>query len=402
MELDLYEILGEKKEGTRLYSPICGELLLKEVTPNGVFCKQPFGCMDDNHNLVFMDDGHFKNYGVFADNGECVLFPSKEMRDWEKFCWKRGDVVMCGDGAIVAIFDGWANDTYDKFNTAYSYEAEDSSYNEEVVYVTCDFRKASDGDSLRFIAYLEKEYHGKLNADTLEIEPINRYANKLRPRFEKGDFFVMEVSYSDSSDVHKYVCIYNCYDWQTARMCCFASLNTGESDTPEFDCPHKLYDCNFPINSITMRLANGDEKAMLVNALLGVGKRWDDKRMEIIDYNPQVNNTEKKLNDFNFRAFDLLDLICRYQKRIEARHLKEYNIFTEYLWRVDELPKNCIAPVPDAPSEPTTEDVQSVISSVSCYDPQIELPGEKSNASDLYDGVWKKLKKDSEEQQTNA
>ena len=53
-----------------------------------------------------------------------------------------------------------------------------------------------------------------------------------------------------------------------------------------------------------MRLANGDEKAMLVNALLGVGKRWDDKRMEIIDYNPQVNNTEKKLNDFNFRAFD--------------------------------------------------------------------------------------------------
>lgn len=96
------------------------------------------------------------------------------------------------------------------------------------------------------------------------------------------------------------------------------------------------------------------------------------------------------------------ETICRYQKRIEARHLKEYDIFTEYLWHVDELPKNCIAPVPDDPSEPTTEDVQSVISSVSCYDPQIELPGEKSNASDLYDGVWKKLKKDSEEQQTNA
>lgn len=169
MELDLYEILGEKKQGTKLYSPLCGVLLLKEVTPNGIFCGQS-GRMDDKYNLVFMADGHFKNYGNWLDLGECLLFPSCLMRDWEKFCWKRGDVVTNIDDGITAIFDGWASDTYDKFNTAYSYEAADSSYNEEVVYETCDFVKSSEGYRLRFIAYLEKEYHGKFNADTLEIE----------------------------------------------------------------------------------------------------------------------------------------------------------------------------------------------------------------------------------------
>lgn len=92
MELDLFDILSKKEEGTRLYSPICGDLLLHNVSLNGVFCKQPG--VKTEKNFVFMSDGHLKNYGEWADRGECLLFPNKEMRDWEKYCWKRGDVVI--------------------------------------------------------------------------------------------------------------------------------------------------------------------------------------------------------------------------------------------------------------------------------------------------------------------
>lgn len=65
MELDLFDILSEKEEGTRLYSPICGDLLLHNVSLNGVFCKQPG--VKTEKNFVFMSDGHLKNYGEWVD-----------------------------------------------------------------------------------------------------------------------------------------------------------------------------------------------------------------------------------------------------------------------------------------------------------------------------------------------
>ena len=40
------------------------------------------------------------------------------------------------------------------------------------------------------------------------------------------------------------------------------------------------------------------------------------------------------------------ETICRYQKRIEAKHLKEYAQHTELLKHVDDLPKDNIAPNP--------------------------------------------------------
>ena len=163
--LNIAEILKDYPKGTNLYSPPFGKVTLDYIDLTDKF---PIVIKyNDGVNCVsFMKDGRYVN----MKDVECCLFPSKGMRDWEKFCWKRGDVVTNIDDGITAIFDGWASDTYDKFNTAYSYEAADSSYNEEVVYETCDFVKLSEGCRLRFIAYLEKEYHGKFNADTLEIE----------------------------------------------------------------------------------------------------------------------------------------------------------------------------------------------------------------------------------------
>ena len=76
--LNLLEILKDAPKGTRLYSTIWGDVELIEVLSHTVICK-------DNGGVEW----NFRNNGnLLASNteyGECVLFPSKEQRDWSKF-----------------------------------------------------------------------------------------------------------------------------------------------------------------------------------------------------------------------------------------------------------------------------------------------------------------------------
>ena len=76
--LNLLEILKDAPKCTRLYSTIWGDVELIEVLSHTVICK-------DNGGVEW----NFRNNGnLLASNteyGECVLFPSKEQRDWSKF-----------------------------------------------------------------------------------------------------------------------------------------------------------------------------------------------------------------------------------------------------------------------------------------------------------------------------
>lgn len=284
MKLDLYEILGEKKEGTKLYSPICGELLLTDVTPNGVFCKQP---KMEEHNFVFMDDGHLKNYGRWNDHGECLLFPSSGMRDWKKFCWKRGDVVTDRERGITAMFDGWASEYYNDFNTIYSYEAEDTSYNEDVVYPTHGFEKVSDGDRLRFIAYLEKEYHGKFNAETMEIE------KSLEPK--NGDFICFVDEDSD-----RHYAIFKSRDDRWLKYHASVSPNGTW-----FNC-NSAFGTTFNgrENIFRLRLATEVEKQVLLSSLEKNGKKWNTEKLCIEDL------PKKVMSKVLFKPFDKVLVRC--------------------------------------------------------------------------------------------
>lgn len=149
---------------------------------------------------------------------------------------------------------------------------------------------------------MKKEIFGQI--EERFCAPINRYTYKLHPNFDQGDFVVMEVSYTDSLDVHKYVCIFDCYDLQHNRMHCFADLNTGESDTPCINQIHDLRDSNDSVKNITLRFANGDEKAMLVNALYEEGKRWDGKAKAIVNGKRQIADNDPEEGSHKFELFD--------------------------------------------------------------------------------------------------
>ena len=76
--LNLVEILKDCPEGTKLYSPIIGEVEFKRIK----YCEYPIVTCSKNGNRILS----FTKDGLFFLEGECImLFPSKEQRDWSKF-----------------------------------------------------------------------------------------------------------------------------------------------------------------------------------------------------------------------------------------------------------------------------------------------------------------------------
>ena len=164
-EINIAEILKDKPVGTKLHTPICGRVsfdkIERDLGHDTIFVTTPA-----QTHYTFMEDGKYER------NGVCLLFPSKFMRDWGKFAWEKGDVLVCKKPFTTVLFAGFANEEYTEINTAYSYEGDTKEYYRENIYPTEGFFKVGEGDKLRFIAYLEKEYNGKLNLETLEVEDI--------------------------------------------------------------------------------------------------------------------------------------------------------------------------------------------------------------------------------------
>lgn len=78
--IDLTKILKDCPKGTKLYSTIFGEV--KFVNVNNLY--QIIVSIEDKY-YYFTPKGVFIFQGIIYHNGECVLFPSENQRDWSKF-----------------------------------------------------------------------------------------------------------------------------------------------------------------------------------------------------------------------------------------------------------------------------------------------------------------------------
>ena len=79
--LNLVETLKDCPKGTKLYSPIYGDVELLSVLQNyGGDYPIEIKLIDGSINGVTTDGRLYEYY-----NGECVLFPSRYQRDWSKF-----------------------------------------------------------------------------------------------------------------------------------------------------------------------------------------------------------------------------------------------------------------------------------------------------------------------------
>lgn len=82
--LNLVEILKDAPKGTKLWSPICGECILDKIDTRDTTVNYAIFCLtvNDHSPVQFAANG---KYTLCFDDGECVLFPSKDNRDWSTF-----------------------------------------------------------------------------------------------------------------------------------------------------------------------------------------------------------------------------------------------------------------------------------------------------------------------------
>lgn len=161
-KINVAKILKNKPEGTKLWTDMFGSVTLYVVTD---VC-DAFQVKHHNKEPWFDEDGKLYKEGVLC------IYPSKSMRDWEKFAWKKGDVLVNSAGFNV-FFDRWANDNYTRFF------AKTKDLGPSFSYDTYDYTLISKEDASKFVKSIEYLHGGILNLDTLEIEK--------QPEFKDGD-----------------------------------------------------------------------------------------------------------------------------------------------------------------------------------------------------------------------
>lgn len=119
-KIDLTKILKDCPEGTKLYSIIHGEVSL--ITSNDVSQHYPIAVrLNDKTVELFTSEGKILN----KFDGECILFPSKDQRDWSKFTapwYKNGKfepkTLKAFDKVLVRNFETtkWRCDHFSHFD----------------------------------------------------------------------------------------------------------------------------------------------------------------------------------------------------------------------------------------------------------------------------------------------
>lgn len=93
--MNLLEILKNVSRGTKLYSPAFGKVKFKCIYNDKIVVEDSVGI-----------ERLFHSNGNFYVDGECMLFPSRENRDWNTFIpFKKGDILISQNGNPF-IFNG--------------------------------------------------------------------------------------------------------------------------------------------------------------------------------------------------------------------------------------------------------------------------------------------------------
>ena len=255
-KINIAEILKNVPMGTKLYSPLFGNVYLAYIGEMFITVRHHSTTANFYHN------GSLYDY----EGTEPMLFPSREMRDWSKFTYKKGDVLISREGSKI-LFDKWVNEDHTKFLGKIKVLGNSHCYD------TAYYTLVSEEEALEFIKSVEKINNGKLNRETLEIE-------KAQPEFKDGDVVVVdEIPFDLYSK-----CIFILKE----------NLNTGEIKARAYVLYNVNKDSIFfdtPIMKVIERnihLATDEEKQQLFDALAKEGKAWDAEKKQIVDLKPKV------------------------------------------------------------------------------------------------------------------
>lgn len=275
-DINIAAILEDKSTRTKLYSPLYGEVFLSRLVSNNgirVLCKGLDGSLGT-------EEKPFWKNGKFTLGGEICLFPSKEMRDWSKFAWKKGDVLSCGVDNLC-IFEKWHNVDYTDFEAKFA----TPNYSGKTFKTEKWSKETNEAVIKQYISNIEKLKGCKLNLSTLEIEK--------QPEFKDGDIVVAE---GENKGKKIFIFRYKIRDSNTDEHGYKSYINVN-SDGSLFN------NMTFYLRKdFVYRSATDSEKQQLFDALAEEGKAWNSEKKQIVDF-------PKKCE---FKPFD--KVLCRNSK----------------------------------------------------------------------------------------
>ena len=280
-KINIAEILKDKPQGTILYDYLHNidvEFDNVETTEieTSIWCTRDKG----GYNELF----GYSKLGTLRGwlDGLQILLPSKQMRDWSKFAWKKGDVLVSNDSDSHIIFKGFSKNDYTTFEGKHWISVSKKRY------VSClnmqnvqDYHIEDNKDAAQtYIKTIEEHLGGKLNLETLKIEK--------QPEFKDGDI----ITFKD-----RIIIIYNTSIEKSpirTEIYYHACLKGGELTVNEY-----LMSCGFGEGWYS---STEEEKHQLFDALAKEGKQWDSEKKMIVDLKPKVE----------FKPFD--KVLCRNSK----------------------------------------------------------------------------------------
>lgn len=261
--LNIPAILKGKPQGTKLHDLVrCIDVYLSNVDDSN-----EVHCFEKNRLRVFQYSS--KGTLVGFENGMPVLAPSEAMLDWDKFAWRKGDVLVSTDGKCKVIFERFDDDTYTSFVGKYYVECygkndELLDYEEEHYGDTINYIKESEEAAQSYIKAIEKRFGGKFNRETLEVE-------KAQTEFKDGDIVYADYGHKQAVFV----------------VSGKTNLSEGYNSFIALDLRVLTLDMGcrmsfFKKDLCKLRLATGEEKQKLFDALAKEGKAWDSEHKMIV------------------------------------------------------------------------------------------------------------------------
>lgn len=169
-EINIAKILKDMPQGTKLWTPICGEVELLDIGLSDVY-------------PIIVKDSCLMKYS-FTENGtyykqkgaEMLLFPSKEMRDWSKV-FKEGNVLENTSDNVFpryVLFEKFIDDKYTTFE-AITRIIVGSETVKSIIQDTLSYSKVEDEDkALEIKKKIQKIVDKKPESSALEFQPFDK------------------------------------------------------------------------------------------------------------------------------------------------------------------------------------------------------------------------------------
>lgn len=212
--MNIAEILKHCPRGTKLYSAVHGEVTLRRVYNEGSYPYPIYiNIINSTKHESFTKEGK-----IYEGKGECVLFPSKNQKNWNNFRIpvKKGDIMMHIDGSCPFIASGETITSYPKAVCGIS---GGFMMGDDNIWTSKFYIPASKEVVRELFNKMEKAGY-RWNTETLELEKIEKIEKvKFKPfdkvlvrNVEQVEWRISLFS-SYSNETYKYKCINGNYKY---------------------------------------------------------------------------------------------------------------------------------------------------------------------------------------------